>query len=172
MAAIEDIVGWCRQELSRLAHRLEQLQSGHLRTYEKHPHSPGWLEIDTTAQSIELCRQYMSEFNAIIARHPEVAPPAPSAPPPAPARVVHPAPHPAAAHGVHVSGFKDTTHPGWVNGWAVVKGQPPKWQVIGIYESHAEAVEAAAEAGEGYYARWGGYNTQTKDFTSGPAMTG
>jgi hypothetical protein len=48
MAAIEDIVAWCRAEQSRLAHQLEELQSGRLRTYEKHAQELGWLEIDTT----------------------------------------------------------------------------------------------------------------------------
>jgi hypothetical protein len=52
----------------------------------------------------------------------------------------------------------------------VVKGQPPKWQFSGIYATHAEANEAAAAAGEGYYARWGAYNEGSKEFTSGPSF--
>ena len=178
MAAIENILAWAKQEQARLAHRLEQLQSGRLHTFEKHAHAPGWLEIDTTTQTIELCQQYISELNAIIARYPEIVPTTPVAPAPA-LRFVPPVPPPAApahapapAHlpGDGMSGFADATHPGWVNGWGVVKGQPPKWQFAGIYSTHAEANEAAAEAGEGYYARWGAYNNGSKEFTSGPSF--
>jgi hypothetical protein len=172
MADIEDIIAWCRQEQARLTQRLEQLQSGRLRIVEKHAQAPGWLEIDTTAQSMDLCRQYMSELSAIIARHPEIIP-APAQPPAPPPRMVPPVPPPAAAVAAAPRPLlTDPTHPGWVNGWGVVKGRPPKWQFAGIYETHAAADEAAAKAGEGYYARWGGYNARTKEFTSGPSFSG
>jgi hypothetical protein len=173
MAAIENILAWAKQEQARLAHRLEQLQSGQLRVAEKHAQAPGWLEIDTTAQTIELCQQYISELNAIIARYPEIVPTAPIAPAPVPRfipPVMPPAAAPAPAHVEHRGGFPDATHPGWINGWGVVKGQPPKWQYAGIYATHAEANEAAATAGEGYYARWGAYNEGSKEFTSGPSF--
>jgi hypothetical protein len=168
MAAIEDIIAWCKQEQSRLAHRLEQLQSGQLRTVEKHAQAPGWFEIDTTAQSIDLYRQYISELSAIIARYPAVVPTIPAMPPPVSPRMVAPVPSPAASPAERRPLMPDATHPGWVNGWGVVKGQPPKWQFAGIYGTHAEADEAAAKAGEGYYARWGGYSEHTKEFISGP----
>src|ERR1700691_5263003 len=84
MAAIEEIIAWCKQEQARLAHQLEQLQSGWLRIYEKHAQAPGWLEIDTTEQSIELCRQYISELSAIVARYPAIVPTIPVSPAPVP----------------------------------------------------------------------------------------
>jgi len=170
MAAIEDIIAWAKQEQARLAQQLEQLLSGRLRTYEKHAQAPGWLEIDTTTQSIESCRQYISELNAIVARYPAVVPTAPSAPPSFAPRIISPAPQPAAAPAAPRELSADATHPGWVNGWGVVKGQPPKWQFAGIYATHAEANEAAATAGEGHYARWGAYNQGSKEFTSGPSF--
>jgi hypothetical protein len=185
MAAIEDILGWAKQEQSRLAHELEQLLSGRLRTYEKHAQSPGWLEIDTTDQSITRCREYISELNAIVARYPQIVPtqivpprPQPVKPPavapeptatPVPRTVPPVAPHANLIEHGHLRVGR-VQHPGWVQGWGVVKGQPPRWQLAGVYESHAEANEAVAEAGEGYYARWGSYNEQTKEFTSGPVF--
>jgi hypothetical protein len=167
MAAIEDIVAWCRAERTRLAQQLEQLQSGHLRTYEKLAQPPGWLEIDTTAQSIDLCRQYISELNAIVARYPEVTLVAQPAPAAAPVRVATVA-APAAAPGPHRQLHSDQEHSWWVNGWCVVKGQQPRWQCVGTYSTRTEAEEEAAKAGDGFYVRWGGYNEQTKEFTSGP----
>src|SRR5271169_1538462 len=106
MAAIENILAWAKQEQARLAHRLEQLQSGRLRIAEKHAQTPGWLEIDTTAQTIELCQQYISELNAIIARYPEIVPTAPVAPAPVP-RFIPPVVPPAAAPArvEHKGGF-------------------------------------------------------------------
>ena len=169
MAAIENILAWAKQEQARLAHRLEQLQSGHLRVYEKHAQAPGWLEIDTTAPSIELCQQYISELNAIIARYPEIVPTTPVAPPPVP-RFVPPVRQPAATTPEEHGHLQPTAHPDWVVGWGVIKGEPPRWQFEGIYASHADANEAAAKAGEGYYARWGSYNEGTKEFTSGPSF--
>ena len=66
--------------------------------------------------------------------------------------------------------LRPTVHADWVVGWGVVKGQPPLWEFSGIYETHAAANEAAAQAGEGYYARWGSYNEGSKEFTSGPSF--
>ena len=169
MAAIENILAWAKQEQARLAHRLEQLQSGHLRVCEKHAHAPGWLEVDTTEHEIELCRQYVSELSAIIAQYPAVVPTEPAAPPPPPRFVPPVQPQPATA-GRSGDGFHSDVHPDWVVGWGVVKGQPPRWQFAGIYRTHAEADEAAAKAGEGYYARWGSYNEGSKEFTSGPGF--
>ncbi|HYM71614.1 MAG TPA: hypothetical protein VET89_01440 [Stellaceae bacterium] len=62
----------------------------------------------------------------------------------------------------------DPLRPGWVQGWGVVKGVEPTWEFLGIYPTRAEAEEAATEAGEGHYARWGGYNEHSKEFVSGP----
>ena len=160
MAAIEDIVAWCRAERSRLAHQIEQLQSGHLRTYEKQAQPPGWLEIDTTAQSVDLYRQYISELNAIVARYPEVNPPAAPAPSP-----------PAATQAEHHLPQVGVIHSGWAHGWGVVKGNQPNWDCKGAYETRAEAEEAAAKAGKGYYVRWGSYNESRKEFTSGPTFS-
>ena len=157
MAAIEHIVAWCRAERSRLAHQLEELHSGRLRTYEKQAQPPGWLEIDTTAQSIHRRRQYISEFNAIVARFPEI--------------VVADAPQLAASQGEHHLQRVGVVHDGWLHGWGVVNGTQPNWDCAGAYETRAEAEDAAAKAGEGYYARWGSYNELTKEFTSGPSFS-
>ncbi|HVH78884.1 MAG TPA: hypothetical protein VM782_05815, partial [Stellaceae bacterium] len=130
MAAIENILAWAKQEQARLAHRLERLQSGRLHVVEKHAHAPGWLEVDTTAQSIELCQQYLSELSAIIALNPEIIPTEPAAPPPTP-RFVPPAPPPVApverpvapqaasgpVHGLLHAGAAQ--HADWVVGWGV-----------------------------------------------------
>jgi hypothetical protein len=181
MAAIENIIAWAKQEQTRLAQRLQQLQSGRLHVVEKHAHEPGWLEVDATGQSIELCQQYLSELSAIIALNPEVVPTEPAAPPPTPRFIPQrpaaaaqqeapPAPPPGHGllHGLLHAGAAQ--HADWVLGWGVVKGQPPRWQFAGIYETHAEADEAAAAAGEGYYARWGSYNRGSEEFTSGPSF--
>jgi hypothetical protein len=165
MAAIENIIAWAKEEQARLVHHLEQLQSGWLRTYEKHAQAPGWLEIDTTEHSIEQNRQYLSELSAIIALHPAIVPTSPVAPPVQ--RFVPPA-RPAGQPEPPRRPLPSDVHPDWVSGWGVVKGQPPSWQFAGIYASHADANEVAAKAGEGYYTRWGTYNEGRKEFSSGP----
>jgi hypothetical protein len=157
MAAIEDIVAWCRAERSRLTHQLEELQSGRLRTYEKQAQPPGWLEIDTTGQSIDLCRQNISELNAIVARYPEV--------------VAASARQPAAIQGEHHLQHVGVVHAGWLHGWGVVKGTQPNWNCKGAYATRTGAEEEAAKAGKGYYVRWGSYNERTKEFTSGPSFS-
>jgi hypothetical protein len=175
MAAIENIIAWAKQEQTRLAHQLEELQSGQLRTYEKHAQAPGWLEVDTTEHSLELCRQYISEFSAILAQYPAIVPGEPAAPPPRPrfvppVRVVTIEPAAPTEPEAPRNLLHSETHPDWLVGWGVVKGQPPRWQFAGIYRTHAEADAAAAEAGEGFYARWGSYNAGSKEFTSGPSF--
>jgi hypothetical protein len=167
MAAIENIIAWAKEEQARLAHQLEELQSGRMRAYEKHAHSPGWLEVDITEHAIEQCRQYISELSAIVALHPAIVPTAPAAPPLTP-RFIPPAPPRAAQPEPPRRPLPSDVHPDWVTGWGIVKGQPPKWQFVGIYTSHAEANAAAAKAGEGFYARWGTYNEGSKEFSSGP----
>jgi hypothetical protein len=179
MAAIENIIAWAKQEQVRLTQQLADLQAGHLRTYEKHAQAPGWLEVDTTEHTAELCRHYLSELSAIVALHPAVVPTEPAAPPPVrphaplPAAVAPPPPAAAVDQGEHRAPqnlLKSELHPDWVVGWGVVKGQPPRWTFAGIYRTHAEAEQAAAEAGAGYYARWGSYNDGSKEFTSGPTF--
>jgi hypothetical protein len=187
MAAIENIHAWAKEEQARLAHRIEELLSGRLRVYEKHAQQPGWLEVDTTEHELELARHYLSELSAILALNPEVVPTAPAAPRPT-ARFIPPIPQPApheavappaaaaaaqaamaaAAPAAPRNLLKSDFHPDWLVGWGVVKGQPPRWQFAGIYRTHAEADQAAADAGDGYYARWGSYNEGSKEFTSGP----
>jgi hypothetical protein len=110
-------------------------------------------------------------LSAIIARYPDVEPTAPASPSPVPRfvpPVQPPAPTQPAAPEPPRNLLRSELHPDWVVGWGVVKGQPPRWQFIGIYRTHAEADQAAAEAGPGYYARWGSYNGGSKEFTSGP----
>jgi hypothetical protein len=171
MAAIENIIAWAKHEQARLAHQLEELQSGRLRTYEKHPQPPGWFEVDTTEHTIELNRLYISELNAIIARYPEVEPTIPAAPPPAPrfvppawaaAPIVEPVEQSLPRNLLEIE-----PQPDWIEGWGVVTGQPPRWSLAGLYANHAEANLAVAEAGEGYYARWGSYNFGSREFSSG-----
>ena len=168
MAAIENIIAWAKHEQARLTQQLAELQAGRLRTYEKHAQPPGWLEVDTTEHTAELCRHYLSELSAIVALHPAVVPTEPAAPPLTP-RFVPPQP-PAAAAAGELSRLHPAVHADWVVGWGVVKGQPPRWTFAGIYATHAEANDAAAKAGEGYYARWGSYNEGRKEFTSGPSF--
>jgi len=174
MAAIEDILAWCNSERTRLSHQLEQLVSGHLRTYEKQAQANGWLEVDTTMESIERCRQYISELNAIGARYPDVtATPHVVAPPPPPP--VAPPPAPPVQQVVTVD--QRTAHdreefkPDWISGWGVVKGTQPHWNCVGVYMTRTEAEAAAEQAGRGYYARWGTYNEGSKIFSSGPSFS-
>jgi hypothetical protein len=59
------------------------------------------------------------------------------------------------------------THPGWVQGWGVIKGESPDWEFSGIFENRPDAEAAAVKAGAGFYTRWGGYNEDSKEFISG-----
>jgi hypothetical protein len=56
---------------------------------------------------------------------------------------------------------------GWVQGWALVKGEPPNCECAGMYETRAEAEQAAETAGEGFHTCWGRYNEGTGEFASG-----
>jgi hypothetical protein len=91
------------------------------------------------------------------------ADPAPAAAPPRVVVPVAPAQHPPLQ--------RDAVHPAWLHGWGVVKGNQPKWECKGAYETRAEAEAEAAKAGAGYYVRWGSYNERTKEFTSGPSFS-
>ena len=64
----------------------------------------------------------------------------------------------------------DLLHPGWVRGWGVVNDEPPNWVFRGIYETRAEAEEAAVEAGEDFHAHWGAYNQDRDEFVAGPIL--
>ncbi len=61
----------------------------------------------------------------------------------------------------------NTMHPGWVQGWGVVKGESPNWEFSGIFETREAAEATAAAAGPGFYTRWGGYNGDADEFISG-----
>lgn len=61
----------------------------------------------------------------------------------------------------------ESRYPGWVQGWGVVKGEPPKWHFAGIFETRAEALAAAEKAGEGHTVQWGSYDERNKEFVSG-----
>jgi len=61
----------------------------------------------------------------------------------------------------------DTRHPGWVQGWAVVKGEWPAREFGGIYETRAEAQSQAERKGRGWGVRWGAYDQERDDFISG-----
>jgi hypothetical protein len=180
MAAIENIIAWAKHEQTRLTQQLHELQSGRLRTFEKHDQLPGWLEIDTTEHTIELNRLYISELNAIIALHPTVEPTIPAAPPPVP-RFIPPTRETATMADAIAQMPRDNLvdrpirlgvgDDNMIAGWGVVKGQPPRWVIVGLYYSHAHANEVAAEAGDGYYARRGLYNSGTRHFSSGSGFT-
>jgi hypothetical protein len=59
------------------------------------------------------------------------------------------------------------SHPGWQEGWAVVKGSPHRWSFAGIYNTEAEAETALAAKGEDYTVRWGLYYPPTDEFVTG-----
>ncbi len=61
----------------------------------------------------------------------------------------------------------DPRYPGWVQGWGVIKGSPPNWHFAGIYETRAEALAAAQQAGPGYDVQWGSYDERNNEFVSG-----
>ena len=61
----------------------------------------------------------------------------------------------------------DRTDQDWVQGWGLIKGQPPNCECAGMYETLAEAEEAAATAREGFHTIWGRYNERTKQFVGG-----
>jgi hypothetical protein len=61
----------------------------------------------------------------------------------------------------------DMRYPGWVQGWGVVKGDPPDWKLAGVFETLQEARTAAADAGPGYGVRWGSYDQRNEAFVSG-----
>ena len=60
-----------------------------------------------------------------------------------------------------------TRHPGWQEGWAVVRGSPHRWDFAGIYDTEDEAKAACDAKGDGYTVRWGFYYPETKDFVTG-----
>jgi hypothetical protein len=60
-----------------------------------------------------------------------------------------------------------TRHPGWLEGWAVVKGSPTRWEFVGIYDTEEEARASREAQRDGYTVRWGFYYPQTKDFVTG-----
>ncbi len=69
MLPIDNTLRWCREERQRLQQQLEQLQTGRLRIGEKRQEGMGWIDVDTTAESIERCRRYIAELEAILAEH-------------------------------------------------------------------------------------------------------
>jgi hypothetical protein len=66
--------------------------------------------------------------------------------------------------------INDVLHPGWLRGWGVVNGEPPCCEFRGVYQTRAEAEEAAAEAGEDFHAHWGAYNDERDEFVAGPIL--
>ena len=62
---------------------------------------------------------------------------------------------------------RSSTHPGWVEGWAVVRGSPRRWEIAGVYDTEAEAQAARAAKGDGYTVRWGSYCAADNDFVTG-----
>jgi hypothetical protein len=62
---------------------------------------------------------------------------------------------------------QDLDHPGWVQGWGVIKGPPHDREFAGLFASRAAADAAAAGAGAGFEARWGSYSPEERDFVTG-----
>ena len=109
----------------------------------------GWLEIDMTEQSVDLCR-HLSELNAIIARYPQSKPPRPQigCPPVEPGEWSLPG---------RLRGPRPLTsmaHPGWVTAGA---WSGPAAAILRDLRTHAEADAAAARRAKAV-TRWGGYN--------------
>ena len=61
----------------------------------------------------------------------------------------------------------DTDHPGWVQGWGVIKGPPDDREFVGIFLTREDAEAAARAAGPGFEARWGSYSESEQDFNTG-----
>jgi hypothetical protein len=66
----------------------------------------------------------------------------------------------------------DKQHPGWVQGWGVIKGPPRDREFAGIFVERDSAEAAAAKAGPGFAARWGSYNASTQDYITGDTEDG
>jgi hypothetical protein len=58
-------------------------------------------------------------------------------------------------------------HPGWAQGWGVIKGPPEDREFAGIFVDQAAAETAAANAGPGFEVRWGSYSENEQDFITG-----
>jgi hypothetical protein len=69
MTPIENTLAWCREERARLQQQLGQLQAGRLKTGEKRQQGMGWIDVDTTTESIERCERYIAELEAILNEH-------------------------------------------------------------------------------------------------------
>jgi hypothetical protein len=65
----------------------------------------------------------------------------------------------------------DSTHPGWVQGWGVIKGPPEDREFAGMFASRDAAEMAAVKAGPGFEVRWGSYDPENKDYITGDTVT-
>ena len=70
-------------------------------------------------------------------------------------------------HALNGEFAQDLDHPGWVQGWGVIKGPPDDRQFAGLFASRDAADAAAAKAGSGFEARWGSYSPEERDFVTG-----
>ena len=61
----------------------------------------------------------------------------------------------------------DSTHPGWVQGWGVIKGPPEEREFAGMFGSRDDAEEAALKAGVGFEVRWGSFDQDNNDYVTG-----
>jgi hypothetical protein len=71
------------------------------------------------------------------------------------------------ADALHGELARDSIYPGYVQGWAVIKGPPHHREFAGIYAGREDAEAAAAQAGAGFEARWGSYSPEDQDYITG-----
>jgi hypothetical protein len=71
------------------------------------------------------------------------------------------------ADALHGELAHDSAYPGYVQGWAVIKGPPHNREFAGIYADRQEAEAAAAKAGTRFETRWGSYSPKDQDYITG-----
>ena len=62
---------------------------------------------------------------------------------------------------------QDLDHPGWVQGWGVIKGPPDEREFAGLFTTREAAEAPASETGPGFEPRWGSYSPDEQDFVTG-----
>ena len=72
-----------------------------------------------------------------------------------------------AAHALNGDFDPDSEHPGWVQGWGVIKGPPEDREFAGMFASRDDAEAAAVKAGSGFEARWGSYDSDNNEYITG-----
>ena len=68
MTLLDNLIAWCKEQQAQLQRQIEMLESGELKTGDKHLGS-GW--VDTTDADLERARGQLAEIDALLARYPE-----------------------------------------------------------------------------------------------------